>query len=272
MTGADESTEELTAPTRIHPTAIIDEGAEIGEGVSVGPYSIIGPRVAIGPGTTIGSGVLIERDTTVGKDCRIHHGAAIGTDPQDLKYKDEASTLRIGDRTTIREFATLNRGTAATGTTIVGSDCLLMAYSHVAHDCVLGEHVILSNAVNMGGHVEIGAWATLGGVSAVHQFMRIGTYAFVGGASKVTRDVVPYTLVSGNPAQLVGLNAVGLERHGFDEGVRRALKRTVRELARSSGTVVEAIELIRSGSLADVPEVHEMIEFIESASRGIVLR
>jgi UDP-N-acetylglucosamine acyltransferase len=194
----------------IHSTAIVDESAELEDGVSVGPYSVIGPRVRIGAGTEIGPHVLIDKDTTVGRECSIFKGAVLGTDPQDLKYQGEPTTLHVGDRTTIREYCTLNRGTTATGRTVVGSDCLLMAYVHVAHDSRIGNHVILANSVNMAGHVTIGDWVIISGVTPIHQFVRIGAHAFIGGASRVVKDIPPYVKAAGNPIQLYGLNSVGL--------------------------------------------------------------
>ena len=173
----------------IHPTAMVDSQAELDAGVAVGPWVIIGPGVQVGGGTNIGPRVLIERDTLVGEDCLIANGAVLGTDPQDLKYKGEESSLEVGDRTVIREFATLNRGTRASGRTVIGSDCLIMAYTHVAHDCELGNHVILANAVNMAGHVTIQDWAIVGGMTPIHQFVRIGAHAFVGGGSRITKDL-----------------------------------------------------------------------------------
>ena len=214
---------ELTK-ARVHATALVDAGVELAPEVVVGPFSILGPGVTVGAGTTIGPHVLIERDTTVGRNCRISYGAVLGTDPQDLKYKGEETVLEVGDRTVIREYATLNRGTAASGSTVVGSDCLLMAYTHVAHDCEIGNHVVLSNAVNMAGHVIIEDWAVVGGLSPIHQFVRIGAHAFIGGASRVAQDVPPYVRMAGSPPKLYGLNSVGINRRGFSEEVCRALK------------------------------------------------
>ena len=188
----------------LHPTALIDPDARLGEGVTVGPYSIVGPGVVIGAGTSLGSHVLVDRDVTIGSDCRIHKGAVVGTDPQDLKYEGEATRLVIGDRTVIREYATLNRGTTALGHTSVGSDCLLMAYTHVAHDCQIGNHVILSNSVNMGGHVTIEDFAIIGGGTQIHQFVRIGCHAFIGGASAVRKDIPPFVKASGKSAPEAG--------------------------------------------------------------------
>lgn len=256
------------SPTGIHPTALIDASAEIGSDVSIGPYSIIGPGVTIGDRTRIGPHVFIERDTRLGEDCVIHNGAVLGTDPQDLKFGGEVTELRIGDRTVIREFATLNRGTTALGYTEVGDDCLLMAYTHVAHDCQVGNHVILSNAVNMGGHVTIGEWAIVGGVTPIHQFVRIGAHAFVGGASRVAKDIPPYVKAAGSPIQLYGLNAVGLQRRGFSEEVRRELKRAYRLFFASTYNTTQALARARD-ELRALPEIEVFLSFFEASERGV---
>jgi UDP-N-acetylglucosamine acyltransferase len=252
----------------IHPTALVDRSAELGGGVVVGPYSIIGPGVKVGAGTRIGPHVLIERDTTVGASCAVHKGAVLGTDPQDLKYAGEPTTLVVGDRTVIREYATLNRGTSAQGFTEVGSDCLLMAYTHVAHDCRLGNHVILSNAVNMGGHVTIGDWVIIGGITPIHQFVRIGEHAFIGGASRVAKDVPPYVKAAGSPIQLYGLNSVGLQRRGFSEDVRRELKRAYRLFFASSYNTSQALARARD-ELRAIPEIEIFLSFFEATERGV---
>jgi UDP-N-acetylglucosamine acyltransferase len=254
--------------TKVHATAIVDPGAELGAGVEVGPFTIIGPNVRIGAGTVIGSGVLIERDTTVGEACRISHGAVLGTDAQDLKYAGERTVLEVGDRTVIREYATLNRGTAARGRTQVGSDCMLMAYSHVAHDCHLGDHVIISNAVNMAGHVTIQDWAIVGGMTPIHQFVRIGAHSFVGGQSRVAKDIPPYVKAAGIPIQLYGLNSVGLQRRGFSEEVRRELKRAYRLFFASSHNTTQALARARE-ELRDLPEVALFLDFFENSERGV---
>ena len=256
--------------TGIHPRAIVHDDAQLGPDVSVGPNAIIGPGVVIGSGSSIGSNVLIERDTVLGEECVIHHGAVLGTDPQDLKFEGERAQLLVGDRTVIREYATLNRGTRAAGRTVVGSDCLLMAYSHVAHDCVLGDHVILSNSVNMGGHVEIGDWAIVGGITPIHQFVRIGAHAFVGGASRVAKDVAPYVRAAGNPLVMAGLNTVGLRRRGFDEETRAALKQAYRLFFQSELNVSQALAKARE-ELPDRPEIDVFLTFIEESERGISL-
>lgn len=254
----------------VHATAIVDPSAELGAGVVVGPYSIIGPNVVIGEGTRLASHVLVERDTVIGRECVIHHGAVLGSDPQDLKFEGETAELRVGDRTVIREYATLNRGTAARGWTEVGDDCLIMAYAHVAHDCVIGDHVVLSNTVNMGGHVQIDEWAIVGGMTAIHQFVRIGCHAFIGGASRVPKDVPPYVRVAGNAPQLYGLNTVGLERRGFTEEVRRELKRTYRLFFHSSLNVSQALEHARY-EIKPFPEVIRFLDFVHASERGIVV-
>lgn len=254
----------------MHPTAIVDPGAELEAGVEIGPYAIVGRNVIIGAKTVVGAHAYIEKDTRIGRDCVIAKGAVLGTDPQDSKYEGEQTLLIVGDGTTIREFATLNRGTRASGSTRVGSRCLLMAYSHIAHDSRIGDHVIIANAVQMGGHVVIEDWATIGGLTAIHQFVRIGTHAFIGGASRLPKDVPPYTMAVGNPPRLYGLNTVGLARRGFSSDTRRKLKQAYRALFKSGLNISHAIEELRSrGDL--IEEVERMIAFIESSERGITV-
>lgn len=252
----------------IHPTALVDDRAELGEGVSVGPYSIVGPDVRVGPGTQIGPHVLVEGITTVGAECVIANGAVLGTPPQDLKYRGEPTRLVVGDRTHVREYATLNRGTVASGVTTVGSDCLLMSYVHVAHDCFIGDHVIISNAVNMGGHVVIEDWASVGGMTPIHQFVRIGQHAFVGGQSRVVKDIPPYVKAAGIPLQLYGLNSVGLQRRGFPEEVRRELKRAYRIFFASAQNTTQALARARE-ELRALPEVENFLAFFERSERGV---
>ncbi|TVP42231.1 MAG: acyl-ACP--UDP-N-acetylglucosamine O-acyltransferase [Gemmatimonadales bacterium] len=258
----------MSTAAEIHATAIVDPDAELGSGVTVGPHAIIGPRVRVGTGTEIGAGVLVERNTVIGEKCRIHKGAVLGTDPQDLKFQGEESWLRIGDRTQIREYATLNRGTSESGETVVGDDCLLMAYVHVAHDCRLGNRIIISNATQMAGHVTIDDWAIISGLVAVHQFVRIGRHAFIGGLSRVAQDVAPFCRVSGNPPKIYGLNTVGLERRGFPAESRAALKKAYRMLFHSELNLSQALVRVRE-ELEMKGEVGEFIEFIESSDRGV---
>ena len=265
-----ETVVEARGETVVHPTAIVDVDAQLGQGVTVGPWAIVGPGVRIGDGTEVGSRVLIERDTVVGEDCRIFTGAVLGTDPQDLKYKGEPTILRVGDRTVIREYATLNRGTDASGRTVVGSDCLLMAYTHVAHDCELGNNVILANSVNMAGHVHMEDWVIVGGMTPIHQFVRIGAHAFVGGGSRVSQDVPPYCRVAGNPPSLFGLNSVGLERRGFSPEVRGALKQAYRMLFQSKLNLSHALAKAEAEA-PPIPEVLQLLAFIRASERGITL-
>jgi UDP-N-acetylglucosamine acyltransferase len=253
---------------RVHPSAIVDAAAELGEGVVVGPYSIVGPGVRVGAGTRLDSHVLIERDTEVGEACRISHGAVLGTDPQDLKYAGEPTRLIVGDRTTIREYATLNRGTSAQGFTRVGSGCMLMSYSHVAHDCVIGDNVVISNAVNMAGHVHIGDWAIVGGMTPIHQFVRIGAHAFIGGQSRISKDIPPFVKAAGIPVELYGLNSVGLQRRGFSEEVRRELKRAYRLVFGSNLNTSQALARARE-ELRSLPEVEAFLSFFEATERGV---
>lgn len=252
----------------IHATAIVDPTAEIAPDAVVGPYAVIGPRVVIGSGCRIGPHVVVHQDTRLGCDVQVHQGASLGNDPQDLKYEGEQSELIVGDRTVIREFCTLNRGTASHGRTEIGHDCLLMAYAHVAHDCVIGNHVIIANAVNMGGHVLVEDWAIIGGASAVHQFARIGAHAFIGGTSAVRKDIPPFVKASGNPLRLFGLNSVGLQRRGFSDELRLELKRAYRLFFQSELNVRQALERAAT-ELQPHPEVQQFLAFIQASDRGI---
>jgi len=253
----------------IHPTAIVASGAEIGDGAEVGPYAIVGRHVRLGPDVSVGPHAIIEGHTRIGAGARIFPHAAVGLAPQDLKYKGEVTYLDIGDRTVIREFATLNVATDEGKTTRVGSDCLLMAYTHVAHNCSLGNFVILANAVNLAGHVTIEDHVIVGGVTPVHQFVKIGCHAMVGGASRVPQNVTPYALVAGNPPILAGLNRIGLERRGFSEATIADLRRAYRLLFRSGLLLGEAVEKVRQ-EVPSGPEVDHLLTFVESSSqRGL---
>jgi UDP-N-acetylglucosamine acyltransferase len=257
-------------PTQIAASAVVHDSAVLAPDVSVGPYSVIGENVEIAPGVEIGAHVVIERDTMVGANCRIFHGAVLGSDPQDLKYQGERTFLTVGDETIIREYATLNRGTAARGTTSVGRGCLLMAYTHVAHDCELADGVILANSVNLGGMVRIDEHAIIGGVTPVHQFARVGAHAFVGGGSRVSKDVPPYCKAAGSPIRLFGLNSVGLDRRGFPENVKRELRKAYRLFFSSKLNVSQALTRARS-ELHPYPEIEKFLHFIEESDRGITI-
>ncbi len=258
-----------SARPAIHPTAVIDPNARIPSSAAIGPYSIIGPGVDIGSGVQIAGHVLVQRDTSVGDGCKIFHGAVLGSDPQDLKYRGELSRLEVGSNTTIREYATLNRGTGEGGVTRVGSGCLLMAYSHVAHDCVLGDGVIIANSVNLAGHVEIGDRATIGGIVGIHQFVRIGPHAFIGACSKLAQDIPPFLLVDGNPCHPHGLNRIGLKRAGFDRETIGALRRAYRLVFESDMNIGAALDEIESWP-EEIPEIVQFVEFIRTTERGIV--
>lgn len=253
----------------IHPTAIVHTGAEIGENVVVGPFAIVGPKVRIGDGTHIGSHVLLEGETTIGAENRIFHCSAIGNVCQDLKFRGERTFVKIGDRNTIREFVTINSATGENGSTVVGSGCLLMAYVHIAHNCEIGNEVILANAVNLAGHVRVHDFASIGGVTPVHQFVAIGEYAFVGGGSRIPQDVPPYLKVAGNPAVVAGLNSIGLKRRGFSFEQRALLKKAYFLLFRSGLNVTQALARIEA-ELDQTPELLRFIEFIRASQRGII--
>ena len=252
----------------IHPTALIDPGAVLGEDVTVGPFAIVGPGVTVGPGCRLGPRVTITRDTRLGRNVRVGDGTVLGGDPQDLKYRGEATRLEIGDDVVIREYTTINRGTARSGLTSIGSRSYLMSYVHVAHDCRVGEGVILSNGVQLAGHVTIEDRANLSGLVAVHQFVTIGKLAFIGGCSRVSQDIPPYVMAVGNPVELFGLNGVGLERAGFPEDTVAALKRLYRLFFNSSLNFTQAIERAQL-EVPGLPEVQRFIEFVARSERGV---
>jgi UDP-N-acetylglucosamine acyltransferase len=254
--------------TAIHPAAFVDERSQLGIGVEIGPGAIVGPDVRIGDRTRIGGHALVTGWTTVGHDVVIHHGAVLGSPPQDLKYGGEKTFLEVGDHTVIREYVTANLGTRETGTTRIGSHCLLMAYAHVAHDCQVGDRVIIANATQLAGFVTVEDWAILGGMVAIHQFVRVGCHAMVGGASRVTQDVAPYVSAAGSPPRVAGINVIGLERRGFSSETREALDRAYRILFRKGLTVEKAVERIRS-ELPGVPEVERFARFAETSARGL---
>ncbi len=223
----------------------------------------------VGAGTVVGAHVLIAKGTNIGQKCSICHGTVLGTDPQDLKYRDEETTLEIGDRTVIREFASLNRGTNARKKTVVGSDCLIMTYAHIAHDCLIGNYVIIENAVNLSGHVTVEDFAIIGGVVPVHQFVKIGQHSFIGGGSRVSKDVPPFIKAAGEPLRPVGLNLVGLRRRGFSIQTIAVLKKAYRILFRSNLNTSQAMERI-SNQLEQREEIRILLEFIVNSQRGIV--
>lgn len=254
----------------IHPTAIVDPKAEIGEGVEIGPYSVIEKGVFIDQGTKIGPHVVIREGTQIGKKCQIFQFASIGEAPQAVAYKGEKTSLLIGDRNIVREFVTFHRGTIkGGGKTVIGNDNFFMAYSHVAHDCHIGNQVFLYNGATLGGHIMIEDHAVIGAFSAVHQFCRIGTHAFVSGLTGVPLDIPPYTLASGNRAKLFGLNTVGLKRHHFSEETLKALKKAYRTIFRSGLTMQKAMKQVEEDEISQTPEVQHLLDFIRHSKRGI---
>jgi UDP-N-acetylglucosamine acyltransferase len=255
--------------TRVHPTAVVHPEARLHESVEVGPFAVIGPKVQVGAGTKVGPHAVIEGDTTIGERNRIFQFASVGAVPQDLKYAGEDTRLEIGDENVIREFTTLHIGTAGGGgVTRIGSRNLFMAYSHVAHDCQVGSGCILANSANLAGHVEVGDHVIFGGLSAVHQFTRIGMHAFIAGGAMVAMDVPPYCTAQGDRAELAGLNTVGLTRHGFSEDQIRRVKDAYKILFRSKLGLNEALSKLRAEH-GGHSEIDLLLEFVASSKRGI---
>ncbi len=253
----------------IHPTAIISPEATLAEGVEIGPYSIIGPDCHIGKNTVIGSHVVIEAQTDIGEGCRISQFASLGGAPQDLKFKGEKTRVVIGNHNTIREYVTINRATAADiGVTVLGDHNLLMAYCHVAHNCKLGNHIVMANAANLAGHIHVEDYAIIGGMTGIHQFTRIGAHCIIGGASAVAKDIPPYVTASGNFAKLYGLNLIGLKRRGFAEETIQALRKAYRIVFRSAMLLSAAIQKVEQ-EVEDLPEVRHFLSFIKKSERGI---
>jgi UDP-N-acetylglucosamine acyltransferase len=253
----------------IHPTAIVDPRAQIGQDVHIGPYAIVGSGVSLADGVIVGSHSVIKGETSIGARCRIHPHAVLGGDPQDLKYAGEKTALKIGEDNTFREFCTVNRGTVqGHGVTTIGNHNLFMAYAHVAHDCVVENHCVMANSANLAGHVLIQDRVVLGGLVGVHQRTRIGRCSMVGGGGMVAQDVPPFTIAQGDRARLYGLNIVGLRRNRFDLTTVGALKSAYRELFHHGMPLRIALEQVREG-YENIPEIQELVEFIEGSTRGI---
>ena len=255
---------------RIHATAVVDPGARLADDVSVGPYTVIDGDVEIGAGTTVGAHNVITGHTKIGRDNRIFHFCSIGEANQDKKYKGEPTRLEVGDRNTIREYVTLNRGTAQDrGVTKVGDDNWIMAYCHVAHDCLVGDNTVFANHATLAGHVDIGDWTILGGFVGVHQFVKVGAHVMAGIASVVTRDVPPFVTIAGNPTAPFGINSEGLKRRGFAPEAIAALKRAYRTLYKGGLSLADAkAELARQA--AESPEVRALVDFLAASTRGII--
>ena len=261
--------EEVNIKTNISPAALIDPSAKLGKNIYVGPFAIIEKNVIIGDGTWIDAHAHIKPFTTVGKDCKIFHGAVVGEIPQDLKFEGEKSELIIGDSTIIREFCTLNRGTKDKGKSEIGNNCLLMAYVHIAHDCLIGDHSILANGVQLGGHVEIGKNVTIGGMTPVHQFCKIGDYSFIGGGLRIVQDVPPYILAMGEPLQFSGLNSIGLRRKNFSSKTCKQIKQAYRHIYQSNMNRSQALSIIQK-EFNNIAEIDCIIDFIGNSNRGLI--
>jgi len=255
---------------RIHSTAIISpDNVVIGKNVTIGPYSIIEENVTIGDGCIIKAHALVGARTTLGKNCRLFNGAVVGEIPQDLKYADENTETILGDNVTVREYCTIHRGTTDRWKTTIGSNVLIMAYSHIGHDCIIGDNVIIANSCNMGGHVEVGDFAIIGGAVPIHQFVKIGQHAFIAGGFRITKDVPPFIRASNTPLTYNGLNSVGLHRRGFPSESINLIKRAYTKIYRSHLNVSHAVKNIKD-TMKLTPEIQEILEFIKESSRGII--
>jgi UDP-N-acetylglucosamine acyltransferase len=255
----------------IHPTAVVDPGAKIPSSCAIGPYCIVGPNVELGENCELVSHVVLEGPTRLGNNNKIYPFSAVGIGPQDLSYRDEPTRLEIGDRNMIREYVTIHRGTVKGGQlTKIGSDCLIMAYAHVAHDCFIADHVIMANAATLAGHVAVEEWAVVGALCPVHQFVRVGAHSYIGGGTTITQDVLPFSKTSAvREVHAYGANAVGLERRGFSKERVRAIQLAFRTLIASKLNTTQAIERIRSkGEVTE--DVEMLLKFIESSERGIL--
>jgi UDP-N-acetylglucosamine acyltransferase len=252
----------------IHPTAIIDPDAELGAGVEIGPWAMIGPNVIVGDRCRLGPRVRLQCNVRLAEDVTVGDGSILGGDPQDLKFQGEDTWVEVGAGTIIREYSTVNRATAATFKTVIGSRCFIMTYVHIAHDCHLGDEVVIANSTQLAGHVTIHDRAVLSGLNAIHQFVTIGSYAFVGGCSRVNQDIPPFVKAVGNPVELYGLNSIGLQRAGFPGETVAALKRAYRLFFNSELNVSQALDRARS-DLPEIPEVEQFLAFVQSSERGV---
>jgi UDP-N-acetylglucosamine acyltransferase len=257
------------AETAISPLASVHPGAVIGEGVRIDPFAVIEENVVIGNGVHIQPHVHLSPGARIGNECVIFTGAAIGAVPQDLKFGGEETVAVIGDRTVVREYVTVHRGTTARRETLVGKDCLLMAYTHVAHDCIVGDHVILANAVQLGGHVHIDDWAILGGLTGVHQFERVGKHAMVGAGFRVMKDVPPFALAGNHPLGFSGINAIGLRRRGFSEETLAVIDEVYRLIYQSGYNIGDGVAQAEE-QFGEYPDARDIIDFIRGSKRGII--
>jgi len=255
---------------RIHPTAIVDKKADVASDAEIGPFAIVGPHCVVGPGSVVEARATLQEHVKLGSKVVIGIGSVLGGKPQDLKFRGEVTTVEIGDNTTIREYVTINRGTSQSFKTTVGAGCFIMSYSHLAHDCHVGDGVIMSNATQLAGHVTVENYVIISGVCAVHQFAKIGRHAFIGGMSRVQKDVPPFVKAVGSPIKLYGLNTIGLQRRGFSEEVISELKRAYRLFFRSELNVSQALERA-AAELKPYDEVKALIAFVETSGRGVTV-
>lgn len=261
--------ETLSVQEGIDQRAIVNSNAIIGTNVSIGPFSIIEGGVVIGDNVQIGAHAFIGAGSAIGRGCRIFHGVVIGTEPQDLKYRGEKTTVEIGEETVLREYCTIHRGSSHRKKTTIGKRNYFMAYCHAGHDCVIGDNVIMANAVNLGGHVVVEDFANLGGLVGVHQFVQIGKHAFIAGGYRVIKDVPPYIIAGGEPLEFCGLNTVGLARRGFTKEKIDEIKNVYRIVYRANFNVTQAVKKIQS-ELSITPEIQEILNFVNSSQRGII--
>jgi UDP-N-acetylglucosamine acyltransferase len=255
---------------RIHPTAIVDKKAEIAKDATIGPFVIVGPGCIVGPGSVLEARSTLQENVRLGSNVTVGIGSVLGGNPQDLKFRGEVTHVEVGDGTTIREYVTINRGTSQSFKTTVGTNCFLMSYTHLAHDCHIGNSVIMSNATQLAGHVTVDDFVIISGVCAVHQFVKIGRHSFIGGMSRVQKDVPPYVKAVGSPIKLYGLNSVGLQRRGFSEDVIAELKKAYRLFFRSELNVSQALEQAQT-ELKPFEEVKVLIAFVEASGRGVII-
>ncbi|MFI5231524.1 MAG: acyl-ACP--UDP-N-acetylglucosamine O-acyltransferase [Gemmatimonadales bacterium] len=254
----------------IHPTAIVDRKAEIAKDAEIGPFAIVGPGCVVGEGSVVEARATLQENVRIGKKVIVGIGSVLGGKPQDLKFRGEVTHVEVGDHTTIREYVTINRGTSYSFKTTVGANCFLMSYSHLAHDCHVGDGVIMSNATQLAGHVTVEDFVIISGVCAVHQFVKIGRHSFIGGMSRVQKDVPPFVKAVGSPIKLYGLNTIGLQRRGFSEEVIAELKRAYRLFFRSELNVSQALERA-AAELKPYDEVKMLIAFVEASGRGVTV-
>lgn len=255
--------------TDISPLACVHPNASVGVGVRIDPFVVIEDNVVIGDGVHVQAHSHLRSGARIGNECIIYTGASIGAVPQDLKFRGEETTAQIGDRTIIREYVTVHRGTTSRNQTVVGSDCLLMAYCHIAHDCIVGDHVILANAVQLGGHAEIGDWVIVGGLTGVHQFERIGKHAIVGAGFRVMKDVPPYAKAGNQPLGYSGINTIGLRRRGFSEETITLISNVYRLIYQSGYNIGDGLRVVEE-KYQGIPEVVEIVEFFRASERGVI--